>query len=265
VPVPWWLRLFLLINVIQDAGIGVSGWLSPAGIVIPLKGLTPLNARFVASLYLGGGVVILVAAFARRAVDTRLALYSFLAITVLVLVMTLAYWDRFTVDGVPWLWLTTYVVDPVVATIALASLRLTRPGEPGRHGLTGLFVGQSAVLGVVGLALLSAAPAMLDAWPWTITPILARVYAAFLLAFAIGAGLAAVERRPAALAGFLLGSLVLFALSFAASLIHQSRFDDGISSWLWFTVHGLSLVAFAAALVTLRRPDIHARPVAVQS
>jgi hypothetical protein len=58
---PVWLRVFLLINVVQDFAIGF-GLIAPAHIVVPLKGLTPLNARFIAALYLGGGVTILLAA-----------------------------------------------------------------------------------------------------------------------------------------------------------------------------------------------------------
>jgi len=250
-PVPWWLRLFFVINVVQDAGIGLSGWVSPEHIVIPLKGLTPLNARFVASLYLGGGVVIVAAALARRAVDTRLALFSFLAITVLVLLMTLVYWSRFTVDGVPRLWMTTYVADPVISSLALVSLGLLGPALPGRHRLTGIFIGQSALLGVLGLALLVASPAVLDAWPWALTPLLARVYAAFFLAFALGAGLAAYERRPQAVMGFALGSLTLLVLSLATSLVHLARFDHGPGRWVWFTVHVVGIAALTLAALAL--------------
>jgi lysylphosphatidylglycerol synthetase-like protein (DUF2156 family) len=252
--VPWWLRAFLLINVVQDAGIGLSGWVSPSRSLLPLKDLTPLNGRFVASLYLGGGVVILVAALVRRAVDTRLALYSLLVITVLVLVMTIAYWDRFTVDGVPWQWMATYVLDPVVVVLALFSLGLGPAAEPGRTRLTGLFVAQAVVLGVTGVALLLAAPGVLRAWPWTLTPLLSRVYAAFFLAFAVGAALAALERRPTAVAGFLLGSLTTIVLSLSVSLVHLARFDHGSSRWVWFGLHVLGTAAMVAALLGLRRP-----------
>jgi len=258
--VPWWLRLFLLINVVQDAAIGLSGWVSPGQIVIPLKGLTPLNARFIASLYLAGGVVILAAALARRAVDTRLALFSFLVITLLVLLMTLAYWPRFTVDGVPRLWMTTYTIDPVVASAALLSLGLLRPARPGGHRLTAVFAGQSVVLGLLGLALVWAPPAVLDAWPWMLTPLLARVYASFFLAFALGAALAAYERRAAAVSGFALGSLVLFVLSLAVSLIYLGRFDHGVGRGVWFTVLAVGIVALTAAVLILRDPDSDGPP-----
>ena len=254
-PVPWWLRVFFLVNVVQDVGVGFSGLVFPAHIVIPLKGLSPLNARFVACLYLGGGVVILLAALVRRAVDTRLALYSFLAITVLVLVMTFVYWRQFTVDGIPWLWLTTYTVDPIVASYALVRLGLIGAAAPGRHRFTALFIAQAVVFGGAGLALLLAPDAVLGGWPWTVTRLLARVYAAFFLAFAVGAALAAYERRPAAIRPFLVGSLVLLAFSLGTSLHHLARFHHGPGRWLWFTVHVVGLALFAVALARLGRRE----------
>ena len=105
--------------------------------MIPLKGLSPLNARFIAALYLGGGVVILIVAFVRRAIDARIALYAFFVITALVLLMTFGYWEEFTTDGVPWLWLFTYIVDPILAPLAIVTLGLVGPAEPGGHRLTG--------------------------------------------------------------------------------------------------------------------------------
>ena len=185
-PLPRWLRAFFLLNVIQDFAIGFTGLLAPEHIVIPLKGLSPLNARFIAALYLGGGVVILIVAFVRRAVDARIALYAFFVITALVLLMTFAYWEEFTTDGVPWLWLFTYIVNPILAPLAIVTLGLVGPAEPGGHRLTALFIGEAVVFGASGIALLLAPERMVDAWPWALTPLLARVYAAFFLAFAVG-------------------------------------------------------------------------------
>ncbi|MGB9377216.1 MAG: hypothetical protein WCB04_06845 [Mycobacteriales bacterium] len=251
---PWWLRLFLLVNVVQDFGIAATGLLFPGHIAIPLASLTPLNARFIASLYLGGGVVILLAAFAISSVDARIALISFLAITVLVLAMTLVYWRQFTVDGVPKLWMITYIADPVLAPLILAGLGLWRPAEPGRHRLTPLLLGQAVVFGVVGIALLLSMQAFLSAWPWKVTTLLSRVYAAFFLAFALGAVLSAFERRVAAIRPFVAGSLVLLLSTLVTSLIHLSRFHSGGGRSVWFVVHAVGIALFAYAVGTARSP-----------
>ena len=130
---------------------------------------------------------------------------------------------------------------------------MIRAGAPGRHRLTVLFVAQAVVFGGAGIALLLASDAVLGAWPWTVTRLLARVYAAFLLAFAVGAVLAAYERRPAAVRPFLVGSLALLACSLGVSLLHLARFHDGPGRWVWFTVHAVGVVSFAVAVATLGR------------
>ncbi len=245
--------MFLLVNVVQDFGLGLSGLLFPAHILIPLKGVSPLNARFVGSLYLGGGIVILCAALVRRSADTRIALYSLFVITALVLAMTLAYWTKFTVAGVPKLWMLTYVIDPIVVPVSIVALGLIRPAQPGWHRLTPLFMAEAVVLGGAGIALLLARGGVLTAWPWTLTRLLARVYAAFFLAFAVGALVAAYERRPAAVRPFLIGSLALLVFSLATSLLHLERFHHGPARWLWFTLHVLGLALFSFGLARLAR------------
>ena len=75
----------------------------------------------------------------------------------------------------------------------------------------------------------------------------------FLLAFAVGAVLAAYERRPAAVRPFLVGSLALLACSLGVSLLHLARFHDGPGRWVWFTVHAVGVVSFAVAVATLGR------------
>ena len=257
-PTPWWLRVFLLVNVVQDFGLGLSGLLFPAHILIPLKGLSPLNARFVGSLYLGGGIVILCAAMVRRVADTRIALYSLFVITSLVLGMTLAYWATFTVAGVPELWMITYVVDPVVVPVAIVALGVVRPAAPGRHRLTPLFLAEAVVLGGAGVALLLAPDGILTAWPWTLTRLLARVYAAFFLAFAVGALLAAYERRPAAVRPFLTGSLALLVVALGTSLLHLDRLHHGPARWVWFGALVLGLALFSFGQATLARAGAHA-------
>lgn len=257
---PWWLRAFLLVNVVQDFAIGVIGLLSPANSRLPLKDLTPLNARFICALYFGGGTVILLAALVRYAIDARIALYAFFVITVLVLAMTVAYWSDFTVDGVPWLWMFTYVADPILVPVVLTALDAWRPFDPGRHRLTALFWAQAAVFGVTGLLLLVAPDTAIDVWPWALTPLLARVYAAFFLAFAVGAVLSAGERRTQAFRPFLAGSLVLVVTTLVVSLIHLDRFASGPSTWVWFGLHLAGIVLFASALVSVSRPRTSVRP-----
>lgn len=121
------------------------------------------------------------------------------------------------------------------------------------------------MFGGSGVALLLATDAMLSAWPWTLTRLLARVYAAFFLSFAVGAALAALERRVAAVRPFLVGSIALLAFTLLASLIHLAKVDHGAGRWVWFLTHALGLGLLGFALATLNRGAVReGRPAPVQ-
>jgi hypothetical protein len=250
---PAWIRVFLVLNVVQDLAIGLSGLLFGDRILLPLADVTPLNARFIAALYLAGGVGIGATALVRTLADARVILAAFGTITGLVLVATLTYWPDFTAGGVPYLWLVTYVVDPIVAALVL--FRGLRAAHRGSHRLTPLLLLQGVLFGSLGGLLLAAPGGFLGAWPWVLSPLLARVYGSFFLGFALGAVLAAREARPAAIRPFLAASLALVVLALVASLLHLDRFDGGPAAWLWFGGHGLAVAAFARALALVRLRD----------
>jgi len=55
---------------VQGFGIGLTGLIAPSEMQIPLR-ISPLNSRFVAALYIGGGVGVLLAAFLAPAAPRR--------------------------------------------------------------------------------------------------------------------------------------------------------------------------------------------------
>jgi hypothetical protein len=91
-------------------------------------------------------------------------------------------------------------------------------------------------------------------WPWALTAVLARTYAAIFLAFALGAALAAGERRPQAVRAFAVSSLTLVAVTAAVSLAHHAKFDGGPSTWVWVAGLAAGLAGFAVAGIASLRP-----------
>jgi hypothetical protein len=249
--VPWWLRAYLLLGTAQGLAIGLTGFFTPADVIgFPLQ-TTPLNTRFVASFYLAGAVGLGLSAIARHAVDARIFVAGFAVVTSLLLLATLMYWSDFRSDGVPYPWLVSYLVDPVIGAAALWQLGLARPALRGRHRLSAIFAAVLVVFGILGVVLLVAPGTAVAHWPWKLTEILARVYAAIFLAFALGAALAAFERRREAVRPFTLSALTLVGLITLASLIHRDRFVAGAAPWIWGVglAAGIALLALASACV----------------
>jgi hypothetical protein len=254
--VPWWLRAYLLVGAVQGLAIGLTGMFRPAHVVGFPLGTTPLNTRFVASFYLAGATGLIASALVRRAIDTRIYVVGFVAVTSLLLVATLWYWSTYTADGIPYPWLVSYIVEPIAGIAVIRALHLERPARPGGHGLAPVFIAQAAAFGLLGLVLAGAPGLAVRVWPWALTAVLARTYAAIFLAFALGAALAANERRPEAVRPFALSSLVLVGAAAVASLVHHAKFDGGPSTWVWASALAAGIAGFTAAAAASLRRDV---------
>ena len=250
---PWWVRAYLLVGAAQGLAIALTGLARPAHVIgFPLA-TTPLNVRFVACFYLAGAAGLLASAIVRRAVDTRIYLAGFTAVTALLLTATVWYWSTYTDGGVPYPWVGSYVIEPVVGIGAIAALGLWRPAAPGRHRLSPVYEAQAAIFAVLGIVLAASPDTAVRMWPWALTAVLARTYAAIFLAFALGAGLASRERRPQAVRPFALSSLVLVGATAVVSLVHHAKFDGGPSTDLWAVALAAGIAGLGAAvLATLR-------------
>ena len=186
-------------------------------------------------------------------------LVAFSVVTVLLLAVTIAYWPEFTSDGVPYPWLVSYIVDPLVGAAFIVSLGLLSTAVPELRGPGLVLVVETAVLGGLGVLMLAAPDAAVDIWPWKLTPVLARLYGAIFVALGLGALLAAQPRPPRARIPFLATLLVLAVCGLANYALHRSRFDDSAATSVWLAAHALTTVAVAATLVVVARASSAAR------
>src|SRR5260221_5478681 len=99
-PMNWWIRGYLLFAAVQGFGIGLTGLLVPAEMQIPLR-MTPLNSRFVAALYVAGGICVILAALSKRRSEARLFVVGLWVATVLILILTLLHLSDIIVDPPP--------------------------------------------------------------------------------------------------------------------------------------------------------------------
>jgi hypothetical protein len=245
----WWLRAYLVFASVQGIGIGLTGMLVPPEMQIPLR-ISPLNARFVAALYLAGGIGTLLAAFARRRSEIRIFVIGFGLATGMILILTIAHWNEFMADPLPHrvVWIFVYVVDPALALLIVPLAGLLPTGPWVRHALTPLLVIQAAVFALLGGALLIVPEAVAAVWPWVLPPLLGQLYGCFFLTYALGAALAARDAEPRAISIFMASTLALMILILVASLLHIDRFKPEPVTSVWFAAFGLGAVVFALAL-----------------
>ena len=75
------MRACLLFAAVQGFGIGLTGIFVPSEMHIPLR-ITPVNARFLAALYIAGGIGVLLAAVARSVCSSGPARTFFISLWV---------------------------------------------------------------------------------------------------------------------------------------------------------------------------------------
>jgi hypothetical protein len=249
----WWIRAYLLFAAAQGFGIGLTGLFVPSEMQIPLR-ISPLNARFVAALYVAGGIGVLLAALAKRRSEARLFVVGFGVATLLILILTLAHWSDFMADPLPHraVWIFVYVVDPLVALVLVPIAGLWPPTRGVRHRLTPLLLVQAVLFGALAVLLLVAPDVAAAYWPWALPPLLGQLYACFILTFAIGAALAARETSSRAIHDFLLASVGLTVLVLLASALHFDRFKPEPVTGVWFAAFGIGAVAFTVAVAIQR-------------
>jgi hypothetical protein len=190
----------------------------------------PLTAAFLGGGYGAGFLMVVLALRTHAWAHARVPVITVLVFSALTLAATLMHRDRFhfEADGAiarfaAWFWLGVYLVVPV-ALVFLAVHQQRMPGDdperrqPLQRWLAAVMVAQGLVMLVVGLVLFVDPARSATLWPWPLTPLTARVVAAWLVAFGVAALLALAERdlerlEISAVAYTLFGLLELAALA----------------------------------------------------
>ncbi len=199
-----WPRLLLLLVAIETLRVAV-GLVDPSAVnsFLPWPA-SPLNARFIASLYGCIGLTLLVAQLARSHAEIRILVAGIFVATSLILVITLARLALFPdeVRTFPVLWVGFYILDPVLTALTLWRFGWREPTIKGSNPAAAVWIGAAVVLGALGVFGLFAPSLSATVWPWTITQPQSQLYSAFFIAFAASSLLAAREpawaRRAAA-------------------------------------------------------------------
>jgi hypothetical protein len=96
---------------------------------------------------------------------------------------------------------------------------------------------------------------MVTGWPWKITPLLAHLYAAPFLSYAVGSLLLARERAWPHVRVGIAGILAFTGGVLASSVVHRALFSTAdVVDLLWFGSFTVALAAMSYALVVAAKP-----------
>jgi hypothetical protein len=191
-----------------------------------------LTAAFLGAGYAAGFVLVVLSLRDPVWAHSRVAVLTILVFVVLTTIATLVHIDRFHFMGefadsgliakaAAWFWLAVYVVVPVMMLVLLLPQERSRgidppPRDPVPMWLRVALAAESVLLTLVGAALYVVPATSERLWPWTLTPLTARVVAAWLIAFGLATALAAFSGdlrrlRTAAIAYTIFGVMVIGA------------------------------------------------------
>lgn len=232
--------------------VGFWGFLVPRHVDVALPFLVPpLHARFLGVMYLSGLVLQVAGLAAGRWAQIRIvppvtAIWTGgLLIVSLLHLEAFDFWTRRVT-----IWFGAYFLYPLIALWLIWAHRDAwnerLSGPPLPRWVRWYLLAQGVVASAAGVALLFATDAMVEAWPWPITPLLAQIYFAPLLAYGIGSLLLARERTwPELRVG--VSALLVFAVGvLIASLLHRNLFSlRQLSDVVWFAAFGAAALALA--------------------
>lgn len=236
----------------------------------------PVTAAFLGAGYAAGFTLVVLSLRDPVWAHSRVPVLTVLVFTLLTLVATLVHADRFHFQpefaaspllarGAAWFWTAVYVLIPLGILVALAFQERAPGTDPPRRWpvpvpLRAALAVESVVLLAVG-AVISVAPSTAGTlWPWTLTPLTARVVGAWLVAFGVATALAALagdlERlRTSTIAYTLFGALQLLVV-----LLHREHVAwDRPAAWLYVAAAAAVVVTGAAGWRRAPAPERPAR------
>ena len=188
-------------------------------------------------LIMGAGYIAGAYFFARVYLEQRFhrVHIGFLPVTAFTIFMAIAsfgHLDRFIQENVAfWIWMGLYVTTPILVPLAWWINRRTDPGtpEPGEtrlpSGIRNLLIGAGTVQVLVALFLLLSPQTMIDAWPWTLTPLTAQTLGGWFALPGITGIMMGLDGRPSAIRITLQSQAIGLALILLAAARDWGSFD----------------------------------------
>lgn len=203
--------------------------------------LPPLHARFVGAIYLFGAVFMAMCLFAKQQAEVRWAVQMIGLWTGMLFIISILNISAFDFSLLPvQIWFASYIIYPLIAiwmTVRQPSMMnaASLPG-PALDGWARNFLLAQGILVTALSAALFFAPAFMSTiWPWTVTPVLAQMYAGPLLSYGLGSLLFARQEQWLGVRAIVPAMLAFTATTVVISFIHVGLFSFAeLADLLWF-------------------------------
>jgi hypothetical protein len=209
----------------------------------PIK--PPMTAMMLGAAYLGGVYFFARVALAKQWHTIKAGFPPVTLFASLLGIATVLHWDRFTHDHISFFtWTVLYFTTPFLVFGTWLFNRRTDPRTldtsdiPVPNWMRWLLGIAGAITLAISLLLLLLPQLMIDVWPWTLTPLTARVMGAmFALPGLVGLGIAS-DRRWSAACIILQAQAFSIGLILIAAVRSWSDFNPANIS-TWFFIGGL--------------------------
>jgi hypothetical protein len=225
--------------------------------------VNPLAAAFLGGSYWASFAIEALAGRQTVWANARIAVPAVLVFTLLTLTATLIHLDKFHLGSqfaartrfVTVAWIVIYALVPLLMLIVLVVQARTPGSDPPRAAaLPGwvyvILSVQAVVLLGLGIALFAAPVDTAPAWPWALTPLVARATAAWLISLGVAAAHALLERDARRLRPAAVGYVLLVVLQVIALARYPDQFGWGSAAGIiYLIVLATMLLVGSVALV----------------
>lgn len=249
-PIAWWLRAWLVIEVLLGVGavmaIGVSPQDSATNFAWPIEPV--VMAATLGAFYIASAPLFLLPLFAKRWEMIRVMILPAALFCTVQLTATFLHWGKFSVGTIPfYVWFASYLLPPPIFLAAYvwhqrrAAAHSAAPDDPIPSWLNRLLIVLGGTL-TIGVILVFLFPSLLiPIFPWQLTPLTARSLSGWLIA--VGTLMLSMSRENDQTRARLATPMLILILP--VLLLQLLRFPEQVnwgSPVLW-----IGLVLFASA------------------
>jgi len=202
-----------------------------------------MTSLYIGAGYLGGSWLFLNAIFGKRWHRIHGGFLAITTFTWFMLIATFLHWDRFSHGKLGFtLWLILYIITPFLVPALWFYNRRTDSGQPEESDLIISPVVRwiTRLVGTIGLVFVLIGFLVPDfvirVWPWTLTPLTARVMAGWIALLGVGAFSMAADPRWSAWRVPLESIVIWHIMVLIAAGLSPADFTMGLLNWYTLSI-----------------------------